>query len=126
MPISPRHRVLACFLLPLAIYACDASTLEPQDVSPLVPPQVYRSWWAEVSMCTGVTGTFERVTWYEAGHLINRETGSDHVGAWQPPHTIYVHSEYLLYVEGVKHEMVHELLQTRHHGSAAFLRCAGV
>lgn len=126
MPTSPRHRVRAYLLLLLAIYACGTSNLEPLDVSPLAPPRVYRTWWTDVSACVGVTATFERVRWYEAGHLINRETGSDHVGAWKPPHTIYVHSNYLLYMEGVKHEMVHELLQTRDHSSDAFLRCAGV
>ncbi|NIN73379.1 MAG: hypothetical protein GTO46_15935 [Gemmatimonadetes bacterium] len=113
-------------LLPLAFYACGESNLEPVDVYPLVPPPVYRTWWTEVAACTDVTARFERVTWYEAGQLINRETGMDHVGAWVPPHNIYVHSDYLLYTEGVKHEMVHELLQTRDHDSTAFLRCAGV
>jgi hypothetical protein len=126
MPISPWHRAPACLLLSLAIYACGESNLEPIEVHPLVPPQVYRTWWTELEACIGVTAPFERVTWYEAGHLINRETGSDHVGAWLPPHTIYIHSDYLLYVEGVKHEMVHELLQARDHSSDAYLRCAGV
>lgn len=126
MPISPRYRVLAFLLLQLPIYACEASNLEPQDVYLLVPPQVYRTWWTEVTACTGVTAPFERVTWYEASHLIDRDTGADHVGAWKPPHDIFIHSEYLLYVEGVKHEMVHELLQARDHSSGAYLRCAGV
>jgi hypothetical protein len=126
MPISPRHYLRAYLLLPLAIFACGESNFEPQDVYPLVPPRIYRTWWTEVAACTGSTAPFERVTWYEAGHLIERDTGSDHVGAWHPPHTSYIHSNYLLYVEGVKHEMVHEILQTRDHSSDAFLRCAGV
>lgn len=126
MPISPRHRVRACLLLSLAIYACSESNFEPVDVHPLVPPPVYRTWWTEVEACLGVTAPFERVSWYEAARLVNRDTGGEHVGAWQPPHTIYIDSDYLLFVEGVKHEMVHDLLQTRDHGSDAFLRCAGV
>lgn len=110
----------------MAIYACGESNFEPVDVQPLIPPPVYRTWWNEVAACTGVTAPFEQVTWYEASQLIDRETGMDHVGAWKPPHTIYIHSDYLLYVEGVKHEMVHEQLQTRDHRTEAFLRCAGV
>jgi hypothetical protein len=110
----------------LAFCACGESNFEPVDVHPLAPPRVYRTWWTEVSACTGVSAPFERVHWYEARHLINRDTGRDHVGAWKPPHSIYIHSHYLLYMEGVKHEMVHELLQTRDHSSDAFLSCAGV
>ncbi|MGD2152091.1 MAG: hypothetical protein PVG79_02410 [Gemmatimonadales bacterium] len=126
MPISPRHCLRACLLLSLAFCACGESNFEPVDVHPLAPPRVYRTWWTEVSACTGVSAPFERVHWYEARHLINRDTGRDHVGAWKPPHSIYIHSHYLLYMEGVKHEMVHELLQTRDHSSDAFLSCAGV
>ena len=126
MPLSPRHRVRACLFLSLAIYACGESNLEPVDVYPLVPPRVYRTWWTEVEACIEVTAPFEQVSWYEAGQLINRDTGRDHVGAWLPPHSIYIHSDYLLFVEGVKHEMVHELLQARDHGYDAFLRCAGI
>ncbi|UCC72790.1 MAG: hypothetical protein JSV86_20950 [Gemmatimonadota bacterium] len=110
----------------MSIYACSESTFEPIDVRPLDPPQIYETWWAEVAACVSVAAPFDRVSWYEAERLINRETGTDHIGAWLPPHNIYIRTNRLLYIEGVKHEMVHDLLQTRNHYSELFVRCAGV
>ncbi|HEY5644604.1 MAG TPA: hypothetical protein VIS76_01560 [Pseudomonadales bacterium] len=122
---SPRHYPRAIAFLALLLCACVESVLEPVNTRQLEPPAIYRTWWSEVEACTGVTGRFERVRWLEADVIRNREKGTEHVGAWDPPHTIYIQSDRLLYERGVKHEMVHDLRQTANHGSSAFRRCAG-
>lgn len=123
---SPRRLLRPLCLLPVLLGSCTEVGFEPVNVRPLDPPSVYRSWWAEVETCADVRAPFRRVTWYEAERLINRKAGSEHVGAWWPPHTIYVDSDYLLYEAGVKHEMLHDLLQATDHSSPLFERCAGV
>ncbi len=123
---SPRQLLGPLCLLPVLLGSCSEVAFEPVNPRPLDPPGIYRSWWAEVEACADVRAAFERVSWYEADRLINREAGTEHVGAWWPPHTIYVDSGYLLFEGGVKHEMLHDLLQTRDHSSPLFTRCAGV
>ncbi|NNG15417.1 MAG: hypothetical protein HKM89_02970 [Gemmatimonadales bacterium] len=126
MPSSSGHRRQAGLLLPLLVFACTQSNLEPENARPLEPPPSYHSWWAEVEGCTGISAPLARVRWYEAERLINREAGTEHVGAWSPPHTIFIRSDRLLFEAGVKHEMVHDLLQVMEHDSPVFVRCAGM
>jgi hypothetical protein len=123
---SPRRYLYGPMLIALVIGGCTESSFEPEGARRLDPPEIYRVWWAEVEACTGVTARFERVNWFEADRLVNEESGSGHVGAWQPPHSIYIQSSYLNYRAGVKHEIVHDLLQLTNHESEMFRLCAGV
>lgn len=120
----PRRCLLTGLVL-AAFAACGEGNFEPVNPQPLVPPDIYRLWWDEMQTCTGIAAPFGRVAWFQADRLINRETGTQHAGAWIPPHTIYVLSRHLLHARAVKHEMAHELLQRRDHESDAFERCAG-
>jgi hypothetical protein len=113
-------------MLLLLVSACTESNLEPENVRPLEPPSVYRTWWGEVQECAGITAPFRRVQWYEASQLTNRESGTEHVGAWLPPHTILILSDRLLFKAAVKHEMMHDLLQVKDHDSPLFIGCAGM
>jgi hypothetical protein len=113
-------------MLLLLVGACAESNLEPENARALEPPPVYRTWWAEVQACADLSAPFQRVRWYEASQIINRESGTEHVGAWLPPHTILIHSQRLLLEAAVKHEMVHDLLQVPAHDSPLFLDCAGM
>lgn len=127
MPLLPRRYPI---VLPLmaALYAgacAEAGNFEPVGTRPLDPPGLYRTWWSEVEACAQISAPFDRVDWYEADHLINTERDSRHPGAWRPPHAIYVSSRHLLSRPVVKHEIVHDLLQRKDHGSPLFLRCAG-
>jgi hypothetical protein len=126
MPSSPRHPWQASLLVLLLIAACAESNLEPENVRPLDPLPIYSSWWGELERCIGETASFQRVTWYEADQLVDRDNGTEHVGAWRPPHTIFIQSGKLLFEAGVKHEMVHDILQTKEHDSPMFLNCAGL
>ena len=110
----------------LAAAACSELNFEPVDARPLEPPPAYRVWWAEVELCTGTEGSFDRVFWYEATEIIDRERGTLHSGAWKPPHSIFIRSGSLSNRRVVKHEMVHDLLQIRSHDLEVFERCAGL
>lgn len=126
MPFSPGPNLRIRFLLPLLACACAESNLEPVSPKPLTPPASYRTWWTEVEICANRTASFERIRWFQAEQVINRDEGTDHVGAWYPPHSIFIRSDRILYEAGVKHEMVHDLLQIEGHDSPAFPACAGV
>ncbi len=123
---SPRHFRRPIGFLAIVLCACAESVLfEPINTQPLQPPDIYRTWWSEVEACTGVDAAFERVRWLQADVIRNLEDDSEHVGAWDPPHTIYIKADRLTFEGGVKHEMAHDQLQTRDHGSPAFRRCGG-
>ncbi len=108
------------------VCACSETNFEPVNTRRLFPPDLYRTWWGEVEECSETEGRFERVEWFTAREIINAEAGSEHPGAWLPPHQIYVEDRFVLSEAVVKHEMVHELLQLEHHGSPAFGSCAGI
>jgi hypothetical protein len=123
---SPRRSLSGPVVALLLIGGCGEGHFEPVEPHPFDPPALYRVWWSEVETCTETRGPFDRVRWYEAEEIRNGGTGDCHVGAWQPPHSIYLDSDYLHYRAGVKHEMVHELLQRRDHDTSLFLACAGI
>jgi hypothetical protein len=106
--------------------SCAESNFEPVAPQRLDPPEVYRTWWSEVESCVGTPAIFERVRWYQAEQLVNKDEGTNHAGAWLPPHTIYVRSDKLHFKAGVKHEIVHEILQRRDHDTPLFQSCAGM
>jgi hypothetical protein len=122
---SPRHTAYAV-LIAAFVLGCSESNFEPVAPRALDPPDVYRTWWDEVETCIGTRAPFERIRWYQAEQLVNKEEGTGHAGAWLPPHTIYIRSDRLLFTVAVKHEMVHELLQRRDHETLFFEACAGL
>ena len=122
---SPRH-YLPGPLLAALLLGCGESNFEPVAPRPLDPPLVYRIWWSEVEACIGTQAPFERVRWYQAENIVDTDAGTEHDGAWYPPHTIYIRSDRLFYTKVIKHEMVHELLQRRDHDSLFFRACAGL
>lgn len=123
-----RHRSAALLALVIAVVAagCTNSNFEPVEVSALRPPSIYRDWWRQVEACAEARASFDRVSWYEARRVVDMDDGTDRVGAWVPPHTIYVRSDRVLSEPAVKHEMVHEILQLRDHRSPLFRACAGM
>ncbi|NIR43331.1 MAG: hypothetical protein GWN99_05275 [Gemmatimonadetes bacterium] len=122
---TPRHYVHLP-LLAVLLLGCGESNFEPVAARPLEPPSTYRIWWGEVQECVGAWAPFGRIRWYEAEQIHNIEAGTDHRGAWKPPHSIYIDSEWVSFEPVVKHEMVHELLQRRDHDSLFFQACAGL
>ena len=126
MPLLPR-RYHYSYLLPalFAVGCAEAGNLGPVNARPLDPPAIYQLWWRQVEACTEFNARFDRVDWFEADELVNTERETRHMGAWKPPHSIYVRTGNVLSESVVKHEMVHELLQRKDHDMPLFRLCAG-
>ena len=126
MPLLPRRYPGLYLLLAAPVGACSQpSNFEPVGAEPMDPPAIYRVWWAEVESCAELEASFDRVDWFEAADLINTEAETTHLGAWKPPHKIYVQTDHRLSEPVVKHEIVHELLQRKGHDTPLFRDCAG-
>ena len=123
-------------LLILALCACRADALfKPIGYTFFAPPPVYATWWAKTAECAGVWADFGRVGWAvmeddslnafwcdDIGYPAMKIGGLCH-GAWVAPHLIIlarsrIENEYV-----VRHEMLHDLLQSPEHTSPLFLSC---
>jgi hypothetical protein len=104
-------------------------TRPPEGAVRLVAPSVYQTWWADVERCAGVTGDIDRIEWYEVPCTAG-ETGFECpdtpdglcAGEWKAPHLISLAGPNALFPDGyvndeftVKHEILHDLLQTGDH-----------
>jgi hypothetical protein len=110
--------------LPLILLLGCLDTFSPADAVEWTPPEVYRTWWAEIENCAGIWGDFDRVEWYVV-------PGSSYVcpayegrcqGWWQPPSTIYMASDEISNRQLAEHEMLHDLLQSGAH-PPVFAQC---
>ena len=124
MPSPRRYLYIPLFVA--LFLSCGESNFEPVAPRVLDPPDEYRTWWGEVEFCIGGRADFDRVRWYEAEQLVNLEEGTNHAGAWLPPHSIYIRSDKLFFQAAVKHEIVHEILQRGDHDTHLFEECAGL
>jgi hypothetical protein len=94
------------------------------------PGSEWRSWYAEVEVCSGLRGDYDRITWVEVQDVRGYFTrdGQDVLGTWKAPHTIYVgtmvHPYPYTAKQIVSHEMLHDLLGSSDHPAPPFGRCA--
>lgn len=83
---------------------------------PFVPPAHYRALWDSAEACTGRTGDYARVLWYEMPG--NSFSSAEHLGyadgEWFPKYGITIAHEYRTTDWLIKHEMIHVLLQRGH------------
>lgn len=123
--LSIERVVITSMLLATLVAGC-SSPFVPDD--PLIrhyPTAIERGWWSEVAACMGIPEPpIERVTFWivRAGHSFDSPDGHRR-GWWEPAHTIYLTSAWWADESLVKHEMVHDMLQTGGHASPAFDRC---
>ena len=104
------------WLVPLALLGC-LDTFAPAGAVEFEPPAAYRTWWAAIQGCAGITADFTRIEWYEvrgANYPCPAYEGRCD-GWWQPPHVIYIASQWLTDWKLVEHEMLHDLLQRGDH-----------
>lgn len=103
--------------IPILLLIGCLDTFAPAGAVEWSPPQVYRTWWAEIENCAGIWADFDRVDWYQV-------PGSSYPcpayegrceGWWQPPHTIYMAQDQTSNRVLAEHEMLHELLQRGDH-----------
>lgn len=121
--------------LALCLVACSALTDPgPEDDAVLerYPPfEVYTEWWDELQACAGEAGDLDRVRFHVvlaplgvSGRQFVCGPGTrECAGRWIPPHDILLGPGFLLSEVIVKHEMLHDLLQTTGHPDA-FGACA--
>ena len=106
------------------LVGCRADPFGPVGASArFAPPPIYRVWHAEVEACAGRASNFNAITWWVADSLGSPPGVSETFGTWTPPHTIRLRREYLMEEWVVKHEMLHDLLQTTDHPIPLFEVC---
>jgi hypothetical protein len=87
-----------------------ACGFEPAGDVPISAPDVYREWYAKTEACSGLTGSFDRIKWYEVpGDGFDCPSGRC-AGRWNSDHHIYISAAFLEDEMVVRHEMLHELI----------------
>ena len=110
----------ALLLVALALPACQ-HVLEPADRVPLDPPEAYRVWWDATRACVGQPAAeFDRIRWWTATDQLADRLAR---GMWVSRHDIYLRPDKVATEAVVRHEMVHDLLQTKDHDSPLFRSC---
>lgn len=102
----------------------------PPNAEAMTPVSAYKTWWAMTEACSGLTGSFDNVRWYEVPNAATVPyPGKTDVNAyWSYAHDqIVIAGLWALDGGLVRHEMLHALTQSGGHPRAQFLdRCAGV
>ena len=91
-------------------------------------PDVYAQWWRDTEACSGRTGDYTRVQWYVVPHSSWFEfRGGQYNGYWWETHDIVLAEHWIDQPGVVRHEMLHDLLNTGEHPAEYFQnRCAAV
>ncbi len=117
-------------LLVMMVCGCvtEPKSLWPDNVHQFTAPASYEADWQQMEACSGITADFRRVTWYAADSLLDIPG----LGAFgftdMPTHRIALdgratREENVLGLPSaviVRHEMLHDLLQTPGHPSEYF------
>ncbi len=104
----------------------------PDGAVAFTPEAVYRDWWAQMEVCSGVSASFDDVHWYVVrGEVPFRVKGVDYpvVGYWDPQANRIVLLEYLPNQRApvIRHEALHAILRRTDHPSEYFVdRCGAV
>ena len=109
--------------------ACRSATGPlPPNAEPFEPPAVYARWWAMTEACSGRSGNLAAVRWYRAPGSAVLLNGEPVAAFWgSRGNRIVLAEEQVDNGAGVRHEMLHALLQQRGHPRAEFLEaCASV
>lgn len=122
----------AALLLFLALPGCDPiigpEFTRPPDASLAEPLAIYETWFSQTEACTGVTGDYESVRWFEVpGERWWDPLRQQYaVATWRPPHDIYITSAHFDDEYVVKHEVVHELLRGGENYDVRFRDCSHI
>ena len=94
----------------------------------LVPPAEYQQWWLDTEQCSGHIGEIGRVKWYVVPNVTYFDyRGERYDGYWWESHDILLAGTHVMDEGTVRHEMLHDLLNTADHPAEYFgKRCAGV
>lgn len=128
---TPRDGVslMRAVLLTLAVAATvSASTriVGPAE-APTPIPQNYLAWFSDVAKCVGkpdfaTPARFDRIDWHISDRIVGKG-GEEALGKWTGDHRITIRSDMSQAQWVVKHEMVHDILNTTAHESPFFDEC---
>jgi hypothetical protein len=130
-PRLGRRLGAAAALCAVALTTCRFPTAPPlpDGARDIEPPAVYARWWAMTEACSGVTGHFENVNFFEVPGVSDFVSdGRRVVGYWtNGGNRIVLAEEAVLDGGSVRHEMLHALIRIGGHPRDQFLdKCAGV
>lgn len=111
--------VIAVFILA----ACEHPLMTKEQ--PFIPLPVYREWYAELEACTGIKGDFDVIRFFTAESIT--EGGEPRGGYWTPPHKITLQDNMVepVFAWLIKHELMHDLIQSGSHPSTYFKGVCG-
>ena len=112
----------------VAASGCAWITGVPASARPMNPPAIYERWWTMVETCSGHVASFASVRWYRTPGASVGLNGTDVLGYYSPSgHFIVVSDSMVDDGAGVRHEMLHALLNSTGHPRDEFLgACADV
>jgi hypothetical protein len=137
VPGAARRLVAALYLVvgPLWFSACQSATSPaaqlPTGALAFSAPAAYRTWWSLVESCSGLTGDFNAVQWYQVpGTTTFVVPGSGPAnGVWYSNGNIVVLAgDSAQSGQTVRHEMLHSLIGpvSGHPAQYFYTKCGGV
>jgi hypothetical protein len=131
MPRRLGRRLGAAAALCATLTSCRFPTAPPLPggAEILTAPAVYARWWAMTEACSGVTGPFQDVTFFEVPGVADFVSeGRRVVGYWTSGgNQIVLAGDAVLDGGSVRHEMLHALIRVGGHPRDQYLeKCAGV
>lgn len=101
------------YLVALLLVACDSPVMVKEQ--PFDPPPLYREWYTKLEACSGINGDFDAIRFFSAESIM--EGGKHRYGYWTPRHKITLQDNMTEPVFGwlIKHEMMHDLIQSGSH-----------
>ena len=102
------------WLLLLILIGC-SDPFAPTGAVPFTPAVNLDSLWAVDRACSGLSGDWHRITWFEVPGYTFATPHGQMGGWWSPPHTIYLAESQAVAFMTIRHEMLHDLLQRDDH-----------
>lgn len=110
----------------VAVLTIGGCGFEPTDAAPLLPPDLYRTWWARTEDCSGLQRDFADIHFYVVpGTEFDCPSGKC-VGRWEPGNHIYIAESHSQDEMVVRHEMLHALIGEAGHPDPPFGRGCGL
>lgn len=125
------YKLAACSLIvTLSVASCDQVVDPdlPSSATSFTPPPAYTLWWKMTEACSGVSGSFADVEWYQVPDGVPLELDGEPVSAYWSAgsNRVTVSSGLVRNGQIIRHEMLHALMKSKGHPRDAFLEaCAG-
>lgn len=122
---------LAVLSTALILSACgtEPSPLPPGATAMAVHPE-YATWWQSTEACSGITGNFASIEWFEVPNTSTFQSEAGIVvGLWEKSsgqNRITIAGDYVDNELVVRHEMLHALLGRQGHPSEYFVTRCGL